>query len=136
MRFVIPLALLLAAPSFAADALDELNVARAHRGLRPFARDAVLSIGAEKCVQYRAARLIEGHVGAPKNMRPGRWYKIDGPGDHQFLPAFSNAVGGAGAARPGEGWRSCCSWENWRYAGAAKVMGRDGQFYYQLFVRN
>ncbi len=34
------------------------------------------------------------------------------------------------------GFGACCSYENWNYAGAAAVIGRDGRRYMHLFVRN
>lgn len=69
----IIIGLIVTSASFGADALDEVNAARARKGLPPFQRDATLSAGAENCAQYRAARLIEGHVRG-------------GMGDFQFLP--------------------------------------------------
>ena len=114
-------------PVFAAeDGLAEANARRARKGLRPFVRDAALQIAAERAADYRASELIQGHV---RNSQGG---------DFQFLPSGAQA-GATGCAATGDlswGWLSCCSEENWTYAGAAYAWGQDGRRYMHLFVSN
>jgi hypothetical protein len=102
------------------DALDEVNAARAARGLKPFIKDPFLTAGAINVADFRAAWLMAGHTG----------------NDFAGLPArcAANAAGCA-AWEPLWGWGACCTYENWTYAGAAWAMGRDGRRYMQLFVR-
>ncbi|HEX4592196.1 MAG TPA: hypothetical protein VH120_19840 [Gemmataceae bacterium] len=102
------------------EALDEVNAARAARGLRPFIRDAYLTAGAVQAAEFRAARLIEGHTA----------------NDFAALPpgGFATSAGCA-AWEPGTGWGSCCTYEQYTYAGAAYARGRDGRRYMHLFVR-
>lgn len=110
------------APAFVADGdgLDEVNARRAARGLRPFVRDEGLSQAARACVQFRAAHGLAGHTS----------------NDFAFVPVGSSASSAGCAAVPAEfGWMSCCVYENYTYAGAAYVMGRDGRRYMHLFVR-
>ena len=121
--YFIPLLLLVLAPGHVAaatDALDEVNAARAAHGLRPFLRDGELTRAAAGCADYRAARLLAGHTS----------------NDFTALPsgAYATATGCA-AWGPEWGWGSCCSYENWSYAGAAYTVGRDGRRYMHLFVR-
>ena len=105
----------------AEDALDEVNQARAARGMSPFIRDEALSQGAQACANARAKGLIKGHT---KN-------------DFAYLPSSASAKAGGAAAWPRSmGWGSCCTYENWRYAGAAYSISRDGQRYMQLFASN
>lgn len=119
MKFVLAF-LLLAGSAFGADALDEVNTARARRGLRPFIRDNGLSQAAESCAQFRAANLIKGHSA----------------NDFSYVPAGTTAsAAGCAAWTPDWGWGACCTYENWTYAGAAVVMGRDGRRYNHLYVR-
>ena len=102
------------------DALDEVNAARAARGLRPFIRDEGLIQAAIHCADFRAARLIAGHTSS----------------DFAFLPSGASAdAAGCAAWPPSMGWGSCCWTENYQYAGAAWAMGRDGQRYMHIFVR-
>lgn len=102
------------------DALEEVNTARARRGLRPFLRDGLLVQAAQRCAEFRAANRIAGHTA----------------NDFQFVPAGTQAVAaGSGALEPSWGWGTCCTHEDWTYAGAAVVMGPDGKRYMQLFVR-
>jgi hypothetical protein len=55
--------------------------------------------------------------------------------DFQFLPAGARADAAGCAAWPqGMGWGSCCTFENYTYAGAAYVLGSDGQRYMHLYV--
>jgi hypothetical protein len=122
--FRLALLLCLSLPSIsysqAFDGLEELNSARLRRGLRPFIYDANLARAAAGCAIWRAERLCEGHC----------------PNDYLALPSgvTANATGCA-AWIPQYGWGSCCSWENWTYAGAAWITGRDGRRYMHLFVR-
>ena len=103
-----------------AEALDEVNAARAARGLRPFVRDQYLTLAAASCAEFRAARLIEGHTA----------------NDFAAVPAGGYATSsGCAAWEPGWGWGSCCTYEGYTYAGAAYAMGRDGRRYMHLFVR-
>jgi hypothetical protein len=105
---------------FDGDGLAEVNALRAARGLRPFLRDEGLSQAARACAQFRAANGLTGHTS----------------NDFAFVPAgtFASSAGCA-AAPAGFGWMSCCVYENYTYAGAAWVTGRDGRRYMHLFVR-
>jgi hypothetical protein len=115
------LALALVSPAHAAwDALEQVNAARAARGLRPFTYDANLARAAAGCANWRAERLCEGH-------RPNDYAAL--------LPGATATATGCAAWAPSYGWGSCCSWENYTYAGAAWTMGRDGRRYMHLFVR-
>lgn len=116
------------APAFRADAeigasveaLDEVNAARAQRGLRPFIRDDGLTVAAKSAASYRAARLMAGHT----------------PNDFAHVPAGSSATAAGCAAWPASlGWGSCCAYENWTYAGAAYCVGADGRRFMHLYVR-
>ena len=120
MRTLIAL-LVLSLPLVAAeDALDEVNAARAKKGLAPFKRDDKLSEAAAKCADYRAARQIEGHT---RN-------------DFDFVPAGGKATAaGCAAWKPEWGWGSCATYESYTYAGAAFTVGKDGRRYMHLFVR-
>lgn len=107
----------------ATDALDEVNDFRARRGLHPFIRDEGLVQAAMQCADVRAANLCEGHT---RN-------------DFGFCQYGSSASAtGAGACQPGHfgGWLTCCTEEEYQYAGAGWTMGQDGQRYMSLFVRN
>jgi hypothetical protein len=103
-----------------AEALDEVNAARAARGLPPFIRDAGLTAAAAGCAEFRAARLIAGHTA----------------NDFAALPPGAYATSaGCAAWEPGMGWGSCCTFDRYTYAGAAYALGRDGRRYMHLFVR-
>jgi hypothetical protein len=103
------------------DALAEVNQYRARRGLRPFLKDALLTIGAANCAKQRAARLCTGHL--PES-------------DFSYLPPGAQAsAGGCAAWEPSWGWGSCCANDNYQFAGAAWTLGRDGKRYMHLFVR-
>jgi|GEM_PF-1720487 len=102
------------------DALAEVNSARARRGLRPFQHDPLLTIAAQACAERRAASRISGHL----------------PSDFAYLPSGASArAAGCGALNSSWGWATCCTYENYTYAGAAWVMGSDGRRYMHLFVR-
>jgi hypothetical protein len=104
----------------AGDGLDEVNAKRAASGLRPFIRDEGLTQAARACAQFRAANGLFGHTG----------------NDFAFVPAGTSASSAGCAAYPASyGWMSCCTYDNYTYAGAAWVTGRDGQRYMHLFVR-
>jgi hypothetical protein len=108
-------------PSWAGeDALDEVNAARAARGLRPFVKDDGLTAGAINVADFRAARLMAGHTS----------------NDFAGLPeGYTASAAGCAAWEPSMGWGACCTYENYRYAGAAWAIGRDGRRYMHLFVR-
>jgi hypothetical protein len=110
--------LVLGLKGYGEDALDVVNKQRAARGLRAFQRDEGLSIAAEKCAQYRAKRLIEGHTS----------------NDFAFVPKGTRATT-AGCAAWAEGFGACALYDNYRYAGAAWVRGRDGRNYCHVFYR-
>lgn len=122
-RFLLAGLLLLGAGGWsvaADDALAEVNAARARRGLRPFIMDEGLTRAAKGCADFRAQRLIAGHTS----------------NDFAALPAGSTArAAGCAAWAPGLGWGSCCTFENYTYAGAAYAIGRDGRRFMHLFVR-
>ena len=102
------------------DALAEVNAERARRGLRPFLSDKRLNEAARTCAKIRATKRIEGHLDS----------------DFEYLPAGASATAaGCGALEPSWGWRTCCTYDNYTHAGAAWVMGTDGQRYMHLFVR-
>lgn len=97
-----------------------MNVKRAQRGLRPFIRDGGLAQAARACAELRAANGIFGHTS----------------NDFGFVPAGTSASSAGCAAYPASyGWMSCCVYDNYTYAGAAWVTGRDGKRYMHLFVR-
>lgn len=102
------------------DALYEVNQERARRGLRPFLPDPALNQAARSCAQIRASRRISGHL----------------PNDFSYVPAGASArSAGCGAMEASWGWGTCCTYENYTYAGAAWYMGSDGKRYMHLFVR-
>ena len=102
------------------DALAEVNAARTARGLRSFVKDVNLTAGAINVAEFRASRLMAGHTG----------------NDFAGLPTGCQAsAAGCAAWEPSWGWGACCTYDNYRYAGAAWAVGRDGRRYMQLFVR-
>jgi len=102
------------------DALDEVNAARAARGLRPFIKDDDLTSGAINVADFRAARLMAGHTS----------------NDFAGLPPGCTATSaGCAAWEPDWGWGACCTYDNYTYAGAAWALGRDGRRYMHLFVK-
>lgn len=108
-----------AAPT-AKEVLDEVNAARADRSLQPFKLDKDLARGAAACAAYRARNRLAGHTS----------------NDFVFLPPGADASAAGCAAWPVElGWGSCCTYDNYEYAGAAYSVGSDGRRYMQLFVR-
>lgn len=116
----VVLLLIASAAQGGTDALDEVNAARARRGLPAFQRDKALSVAASKAADFRAARRIAGHTS----------------NDFAFVPRGSRAgAAGCAAWTPDFGWGSCCTFERWRHAGAAWALGRDGRRYMHLFVR-
>jgi hypothetical protein len=103
------------------DALAEVNATRAQRGLRPYQPDPLLHQAAVACAKQRAARLISGHL--PES-------------DFSYLPSGASAAAAGCAAWTSDwGWGSCCTFDNYSYAGASWVMGQDGRRYMHLFVR-
>ena len=131
MRFMILPVLILVLPALAAaegtqkapsaqQVLDEVNAARAARGLRPFLLDENLARAASDCAAYRARHRIEGHTS----------------NDFAFLPKGATARAAGCAAWPvGWGWGACCTYDNYQYAGAAFSVGADGNRYMHIFVR-
>ncbi len=123
MRTLLVTAVLLLMASAAqggSDALGEVNATRARRGLPPFQRCEALSVAASKAADFRAARHIAGHTS----------------NDFGFVPRGTHAsAAGCAAWTRDWGWGSCCTYERWRYAGAAWAMGRDGRRYMHLYVR-
>ena len=106
--------------SRAEDALDKVNQVRAERGLHPFKRAADLTIAARDCCRYRMAHHISFHTS----------------NDFRFVPAGSSASAAGCACWPlGSGWGACCTYEDWREAGAWWSKGDDGRQYMHLFVR-
>lgn len=102
------------------DALDEVNAARAAKHLPPFVRDAGLTQGAAGAATYRAEHKIAGHT---RN-------------DFAFLPPYVKAdAAGCAAWHPRDGWGACCTYDKYKYAGAAWCVGKDGRRYMHLFVR-
>lgn len=102
------------------EALDEVNRARAQRGLRPFIKDELLTVGALNVAAWRAQRLCVGHS----------------PNDFSGLPSGASATSaGCAAWEPSWGWGSCCCYDNYTYGGAAYCVGSDGRRYMHLFVR-
>jgi len=111
------------APARVPDALDEVNAARAQRGLPPYVKDEGLTQAAQQCAQLRAASFVHGHLGGPMS-------------DFACVPPGTVCTAtGAGALTPDWGWGSCCTYDRYTYAGAAMVMGADGRRYMSLFVR-
>lgn len=104
----------------AVDGLDEVNAKRAARGLRPFIRDDGLGLAARACAAFRARYGLFGHTS----------------NDFAFVPVGTSAASaGCAAYTADQGWMSCCTYDNYTYAGAAWVTGSDGRRYMHLFVR-
>jgi hypothetical protein len=101
-------------------ALAEVNATRAARGLPPYVEDPGLTAAAQGAADFRAAHLIAGHTA----------------NDFAYVPSGSSAsAAGCAAWEPSMGWGSCCTYEQWTYAGAAWSLGSDGRRYMHLFVR-
>ena len=112
-----------ASPGPATDALDELNRLRAMRGLYPLIRDDGLTQGALSCATYRAQHGIRGHV-------------TGGLGDFAFIKVGSASVGGCSAVEAEWGFLACEQYtRQYRYAGAASVVGPGGIVYNHLFLK-
>lgn len=131
MRFLsLSAVLVFAATCTAADpveALDLVNAKRAARGLKPYERDDGLTLGAMACAQYRADRLYASHVSQ---------YRGESKTDFSFLPPGCRADAGGCAAYPPElTFGACAMYDDYKTAGAAYVVGRDGLRYCELFVR-
>lgn len=117
---VVPAGAVEIATSGSDDALHEVNAERARRGLRPYQPDPMLNQAAQSCARIRAAGFIRGHLS----------------NDFAHLPSGASATAaGCGALEPSWGWGTCCTYDNYTYAGAAWVMGTDGRRYMHLFVR-
>ena len=100
--------------------LDEVNAARAARGLRPYVLDETLAQGATACAIQRARTRNAGHTS----------------NDFGFLPPGASARAAGCAAWPvGMGWGSCCTYDNYTFAGAGYCVGADGRRYMHIFVR-
>lgn len=103
-----------------ADALSEVNDARKARGLPPFQHDPLLCQAALTAAKQRAAQGLAGHL----------------DNDFACLPAGAKAdAAGCAMWGDGEGWGSCCTYDNYTHAGAAWVVS-GGQRFMHLFVRN
>lgn len=103
----------------ATEALDEVNAVRAARGLPAFVRDEGLTTAALQIAAFRAKNQIQGHTN----------------NDFAFLNGAPASAAGCAAWPSSYGWGSCCTYENWRVAGAAWCIGPDGRRYMHLFVR-
>jgi hypothetical protein len=109
------------------DGLDEVNAKRAARGLPPFIRDEGLSRGAARCASIKAANCHSGHL----NGGMSDFACLD-PGVHC---RSTGADGSKCHLGDGWGWMTCCTFDNYQYAGAAWAIGPDGCRYMSLFVR-
>lgn len=122
MKYALALVigLLTGSATFAADdGLDEVNAARAARGLKPFIRNDALTAGAKACADFRAASRIQVHTS----------------NDFAFAPAGANVSATGCAAWPVSlGWGACCTFDNYTHAGAGIAYGPDGLRYMSLFV--
>ena len=104
----------------ASECLAEVNAVRAARGLPPFVEDPALTAAARAAADYRAAHRLAGHT---RN-------------DFAFLADGVKAdAAGCAAWAPDWGWGACCTFEKWKYAGAAWTPGTDNKRYMHLFVR-
>lgn len=102
------------------DALEEVNAARAKRGLKPYANDPLLAKAAYAAAKARAAVLCAGHT----------------QNDFGYVPAGGKATtAGCAAWKPDWGFGACALYDNYTYAGAAWVMGSDGRRYMHVFYR-
>jgi len=102
------------------DALEEVNAARAARGLRPYILDDGLTTAALGAARFRAAHHLAGHTA----------------NDFHYLPDGAHASSaGCAAWHDSWGWGSCCTYDGYTYAGAAWVRGSDDRRYMHVFVR-
>lgn len=101
--------------------LDEVNALRAAKGLRPYIEDPALTQAAQRTAQYRADRLMFHHT-------HNDW-AVGG-----IAPTPTSAAGCA-AYPPAYGFMACAIFDDFTYAGAAAVIGRDGRRFCHLFVR-
>ncbi len=116
MRFSLILIVLMWIPSVVrADAMDEVNEWRRRSGLPQFVEDPQMTKFAEMKARYRAERnLRNGHQGPTA---PAGWHE------------------GTGEATPTWGWLTCEMESDFKYAGAAMCVGRDGTRFMVLVCR-
>ena len=106
---------LLVASTALGGGIDEVNEWRRRSGLPPFIEDPAMTRFAEEKAAYRARyNLQNGHQG-PKP--PAGWHE------------------GTGEATADWGWLTCESESDFRYAGAAVCLGRDGTRFMVLVCR-
>lgn len=101
-------------PSFVtqSSALSWLNARRARVGLYPLQADPRLQASAQRDAQYRASRGISGHSGSTSGWR------AEGVGMRSTVD------------HAGKWFMSCYTGtRQYRYAGAAAVVGRGGTYY-------
>lgn len=112
---------LVSSVAWADNAIEQVNRQRAAKGLPPFINDPGLQQAAEACCNYRAKNCIEGHCN----------------NDFQFVPAGTYCpVAGCAAWRWDGTFGACALYDNYRYAGCAWYMGRDGRCYMHAFYSN
>ena len=117
MRFLIVVAVLLsAAVNVHADGMDEVNEWRRRSGLPPFIEDPAMTKFAELKARFRAER----------NLRDGHHGPQPAAGWHE----------GTGEATATWGWLTCESESDFKYAGAALCVGRDGTRFMVLVCRD
>lgn len=131
------------------DALDQVNYERGLLGLRPYKHDHLLARAAKACCRHRAVNYIEGHYNDHaflpvecntkykhiynRYIGNGRWSGY--PAGCARWPVLNRVIYKNGKKCNYSGLGSCCTLENWSYAGAYYCVGADGQKYMQLFVR-
>jgi hypothetical protein len=104
----------------ATEALDEVNQARAARGLPAFIRDDGLTEAAKKAAHLRAINGIAGHLAS----------------DFACLsPGVTADAAGCACWEPSLGWGACTSYESYSHAGAAWEIGPSGKRFMHIFVR-
>lgn len=119
------------------EALKEVNAIRVKKGLRPFIFDANLTLAAKGAAKYRAKFLIEGHI-SDTRLHRGDFYFVprkNGQQNGEAIYDLEKCAAGC-AAWEGNNWGSCCVEDNYKYAGAYWVRGRDNKRYMHLFCRN
>lgn len=118
------------------ESLKEVNALRVKRGLRPFIFDANLTLAAKGAAKYRAENNIEGHIPDNNIVPLGDFHFVPRNGKYN-LPVYELSRCAAGcAAWKDNDWGSCCVYDDYKYAGAYWVRGRDGRRFMHLFVRN